>query len=393
MPHGNQFRHQNYPTRPVVTPVFQKLTVEDAQEANFSRLHTEFQVREVLLVHGTFMGNDPLAIAEILRAMAGSVTALQQPLSNLAERLSEHTKPFVNSVARDIGNYTPAYRDSFQQLVGDDPQVRLLSPTWSSQNHHLARADLAVRLLCHLDDLQLMPDERILLWGHSHAGNGFAILSNLLANNRSAVNAFFEAAGAQQGEYWQRARDILHNGPAPHPLAQSVLIAAFGTPVRYGWDSSGYRSLIHVLHHRNYSETEPTRAQPMFPAHSLADTISAKYGDWVQAFAIAGTDVVPPTSSEVNKRLESLLTAGLEPPVHELDTRFLVPERLRNTCARWKTGTRCHADGLNLLVEYAPCGRKTPLAFPIEEAICGHGVATTVDWLPTHLSLVMNALQ
>ena len=130
----------------------------------------------------------------------------------------------------------------------------------------------------------------------------------------------------------------------------------------------------------------------MFPPHSLSDTLSAKYGDWVQAFAIAGTDVAPPTSAKANSRLGELLESGLEPPVHGLDTRFIVPRRVRDACARWKSGTRCHADGRNLLVEYDPNQERRYLARPLEESILGHGIATTIDWLPAHLTLVMNAL-
>ena len=120
--------------------------------------------------------------------------------------------------------------------------------------------------------------------------------------------------------------------------------------------------------------------------------VGAKYGDWVQAFAIAGTDVSSLSSSKTIEALAEVLEAGLEEPEHGLDTRFIRPKRIQNACARWKTGTRCHADGLNLLVKYEPGGRTTGLAVPIEESIFGHGVATTVDWLPAHLALVLKHL-
>ncbi|HAP08086.1 MAG TPA: hypothetical protein DCR20_09675, partial [Planctomycetaceae bacterium] len=66
--------------------------------------------------------------------------------------------------------------------------------------------------------------------------------------------------------------------------------------------------------------------------------------------------------------------------------------RLRRLCSHWKYGTRCHTDGINLLVDYGPSGKYTFPAIPIEVAVLGHGVATSVHWLPAHLQLVLNAL-
>ncbi len=392
MPQFNCFQHQNYPTQPAIAPVFRVLNVADANAVDFTQLHSTFSVREVLVVHGTFMGDDPFGICDMLSATARSVTPLQKPLEYICAKVKERTTPFTQKVTRDVGNYTPEFGAQFQKLVGDDPPVRLLQPTWTGQNHHFARADLAVRLLCRLNELQPAESERILLWGHSHAGNAFALLSNLLANDRETVRAFFETVGPKLPLHWEQAKSVLQAAPSPHPWAQSILIAAFGTPVRYGWDLSGYRQLIHVLHHRNYATEQASLTRPMFPPHNLPDIITARYGDWVQSFAIAGTDVSAPTSLDTNKKLAALLEAGLEPPVHGLDTKLIVPKSVGDMCARWKTGTRCHADGQNLLVEYEPCGR-TSMAIPIEEALLGHGVATTINWLPSHLALVMEALK
>ncbi|MEZ6127498.1 MAG: hypothetical protein R3C59_02290 [Planctomycetaceae bacterium] len=388
MPSKNQFRHQPYPTIPVQPPMFCRLQVADGEGTDFSWMHTALKVHKVVLVHGTFMGDDPFAISDTLTNVAAGVPPVRSMLNSLAATLRSGTKPVTDRVIGDVGNYTPEFRDRFQQLVGDDPNVELLNPTWSGQNRSLARADLAVRLFCRLADLRPQPDQRVLFWGHSHAGNGFAILSNLLANERSSVTRFFQAARLTD-EHWRRAEQILKDAPGPHPWAQSVLMAAFGTPVRYGWDTTGYRSLLHILHHVSDGEQPAITTRPLFPPHSAADLVTAKFGDWVQAFGIAGTDTASKADAEVVRLLES----GLAPPEDQPDTRFLMPERVRNLCARWKTGTRCHSDGQNLLVSYEPCGRKTALGLPIEQSIFGHGVATTLDWLPTHLALVMAHLK
>lgn len=390
MPKNNRFQHQQYPPVPAISPTFYHLQQHSADDFDFSRLHTELGVSNVIVVHGTFLGDDPFAIAEILRSIGGSSKLLGKPLNALADQMQKRLKPFTDRLAADVGNYTNAFVEQFQSLVGDDPHVERLHPTWTGQNHHLARADLAVRLLCRVADASPADNEVVLLWGHSHAGNGFALLSNLLANDRTTVNQFFEAAGNPHDSHWFRARDILASAPGPHPLAKSVCFAAFGTPVRYGWDPNGYRSLVHILHQRNADNSKRTVAEPVFPFQSLPDLLTARHGDWVQTFAVAGTDVAPPTSKEQNERLKQLLERSLEKPDFPGPELLRPPERIANALAWWKTGTRCHADGHNLLVDYEPSGRKTSLG-PIENSLFGHGVATTVDWLPSHLALVIEA--
>jgi len=392
MPVENRFQHQDYPTEPVTTPVLRMLDVNEAVEVDFSKLHTALKLGRIVLVHGTFMGDDPLGIADTLKSVAESAPLLAGQLNRLAKASLEKTRPFTASLTGDIGNYSETYCTRFQELVGDDPQVELLSPTWSGQNHHLARADLAVRLLHQLLIRPLLPDQHVLLWGHSHAGNAFALLTNLLANHKASLAEFFDAAAQDGVRHWDEVRAHLESSASPHPLANRVLIAGFETPVRYGWDTAGFAKLVHVIFHRPYDAENPTKTKPLFPLHSFEDVVSAEWGDWVQAFAIAGTDMSSMPTRAINQSLSAMLEANLPEPQHGLDTRFILPKQIRDACARWKTGTRCHSDGLNLLVDYKPSGDVLTLGRPLEESLFGHGVSTTVRWLPTHLKLVMDAL-
>ncbi len=216
MPKQNRFRHQTYPTSPEIQPTAHRLTTKAAHGADFSELHTRFGVSRVVLVHGTFMGDDPFAISETLDAIGEGSPLLSKPLKALAAKLKNQIKPITDEINGDVGNYDANYCRQFQQLVGDDPIVNLMQPTWSGQNHHFARADLAVRLLCMIADFDLTEDESVLLWGHSHAGNGFAILTNLLANERASVAAFFEAAD-QKSPHWARAQALLESAATPPP--------------------------------------------------------------------------------------------------------------------------------------------------------------------------------
>ncbi len=388
----NQFQHQVYPTTPKSPPVLKTLKCINPSGGAFANLHTTLGVGRVVVVHGTFMGDDPFGICEILKSLGQGVPMIAGQLDILARSIQENTRSMTTSVTQDVGNYTREFCDKFQQLVGDDPQVELLEPTWSSQNHHFARADLAIRLFHQLLSRPLMPDQRVLFWGHSHAGNAFALLTNLLANDRPSIARFFEAVGDQPDGHWKVVRQALLNAPSPHPLAARVVIATFGTPVRYGWDISGCAKLVHTSFHRPGNPGTPFATKPLFPPHAMNDVLGAVWGDWVQAFAIAGTDVSSPATMAVNEKLTALLEANLPDPQHQFDTLFIPSKRLRDTCARWKLGTRCHADGVNILVNYQPSGDTTPLGQAIETSLLGHGVATTIKWLPAHLEAVIEVL-
>jgi hypothetical protein len=361
----------------------------------FSSLHVRHRISRVVLVHGTFMGDDPFGLSATLHALADSLPVGVSIVRQISEQLRERTQPAITRLVRDLGNYTPEFRDLFQQMVGDDPQVEFPGSAWSGENHHYARADLAVALLEQLLARPLPEDQRILLWGHSHAGNAFAILSNLLANDRAAVDAFFAAGGLRTEVRWRSVHEQLRRAAVPHPLARQVIMATFGTPVRYGWDTAGYAALIHVNFHRVFNLSAPAQAKPVYPFCPPSEIFSGEWGDWVQTFAIAGTDTSSLPAISANRQLGQLLESGLsltDPSRLPLTLRLIPPGGIRELCARWQHGTRCHSDGLNLLVDYAPSGERILGNRPLESAVMGHGVATSIRWLPAHLQQVGLAL-
>ncbi len=408
MPRNNQFRHQSYPTEPAVKPVVLDLSPDVDEDIDFSRLHSEFGVSHVELVHGTFTGSDPFGIHAWMRsAVAEASPAVQLALTPAIAKLEERTKKLTDTVRGDVANYDEKYRAEFQELAGDELVVSRLEPAWSSQNTHLARAALAVRLLCRFADLQEqgldLRHERIMLWGHSHGGNGFALLTNLLANDRASVDAFFDSAGDALGEDGERAKEILAATDGPHPLAQSLIIVTFGTPVRYGWDSDGYCQLLHVLHHRPADEDRPAATVPAMgngrggeevapdevgPLYqNILDALFARHGDWLQMFAVAGTDLRPTVYREENLALGKYLERSLPQPTPEA-----FRDRLPIVRRRWQSATRMHAEGQNLLVQFEPIGR-TRFGSAIHRSVFGHAVYTSRNWLPRQLKLVLEHLQ
>ena len=85
-------------------------------------------VRAIYLVHGTFVGDDPVGLIHIVARLApGS-----------ARRLRQLNKDFVDKLVKDNGNYPAQYATEFQRSTG----VPVERVAWSSENHHLARATL-----------------------------------------------------------------------------------------------------------------------------------------------------------------------------------------------------------------------------------------------------------
>lgn len=406
MPKNNAFEHQAYPTAPAVDPVVLAVEPESADVVDFSRLHSEFGISHIELVHGTFAGTDPFGIHALMRSLiADASPTIQLALTPLIAKLEEQTKKFTETVTADIANFNEKFLATFQELAGEELVVSRPEPAWSSENTHQARAALAVRLLCRLDDLQnqgLDPQfDRVMFWGHSHAGNGMALLTNLLANDSASVAAFFEAVGDSLGEDGRRAREILTSHDGPHPMSRALIVVTFGTPIRYGWDVDGCRQLLHITHHRPVDENQPALTVPAIHSpngddpgfgavvgslqQTVFNALLARHGDWVQTFAIAGTDLQPTVNRNGNQSLGRYLERNL-PNV----TPESIKDRLPVVRKRWNAATRLHADGLNLLIEYPPT--KLTRFGNAHQSVFGHGVYTRTEWLPRHVSLLMEHL-
>jgi hypothetical protein len=278
---------------------------------------------------------------------------------------------------------------------------------WSSENCHIGRANAAVRLIDELHSLQLPPGKRVLLWGHSHAGNVFALMTNLLGGDREKIEAFFDAAEPFYRwplfhkidlPVWTRVRERLLEGatrgvrpaaaartadtavapegravaPEGDAVAPGVDIVTFGTPLRYGWDAAGCGRLLHVVYHHPAASCPEYRAP--FPP-KLPDVLAAVDGDYVQQFGIAGTNIMPSSltwrSCWADWRLNRLLQPGL---------------RARDLLGRLRHGCRVPDAGTTLLVDYGP------LPGHIAQHLAGHAVYTRLDWLAYHAALTVRWL-
>ena len=329
------------------------------------------RVGAIYLVHSSFAALDSLSI---LAALARHYRPGRSSIRRLAAQM-------VNSEIHDAGNYTPQFAGIFETAIEEREcpvPVRLVS--WSSENHHLGRADAAVRLIDELAALELPAGQRVLLWGHGHAGNVFAIMSQLLSGDIAAVEQFFDAAavyyrwpltGLVDIPVWHRVRRLLTRDR--QRLGQRPLDwVTFGTPVRYGWKLRNGDNLLHFIHHRPTGDSPAHLAA--FPLR-LEEVVHATCGDYLQQVAIAGTDTAPSPlvwrSWLADRRLGRLFAPNYE--AHDLADRL-------------QAGTRVPDCGTTLLVDYGDAQGV------LAEHLAGHAVYTRPEWLLFHAERVAQQL-
>jgi hypothetical protein len=322
-------------------------------------------VAAIYLSHGTFAGDDAFGLL-------GELGRLFPTASDAVRRV---IKDLIDAAAADVGNYTGRYALEFEEAINHElpgPRIPVRRFNWSSENNHIGRADGAVRLIDELVNLQLPPGERLLLWGHSHAGNVFALVSNLLGADPDARKEFFEAArvyyrwplvGCVDIPIWRRVRELLLSGDAP--LRETPLdIVTFGTPIRYGWKEGGFARLMHFINHRPV-EGKPPYLAPFPPV--LERVLNALDGDYVQQFGIAGTNFIPSIFCWRSWWADRSLNRLLQPTQQTYDPR-----------ERFRTGCRVPDTGETLLVDYGLPGGT------LAQHFAGHAVYTKTEWLLFH---------
>ena len=295
-------------------------------------------VRQVVFVHGTFVGHDP---ALILSALEGPLSALGPGLLPALRRLSKLPS---DRVLGDLGNYTPEYVSLFEAALGGGiPASRFL---WSSANHHIARLRAAADLLRQLASAKL-GRTRALLLGHSHGGQVLALLTQLVYPALTAPKLW--EALREIGEPLEELREMART------VARAQLdVVTFGMPPRYGFVTGSRCRVLHVVNHRG--------EEPL--AGSLGGVLYTEGGDYVQQWGIAGSDLLLATAKEreLAARLDALLGVGSD-----------VKAWLKHVGHR----ARVSQHGFSYLVDYGDRGEgMIPNCLG---TLFGHGVYTTYD--------------
>ncbi|NOG82787.1 MAG: hypothetical protein HND49_03050 [Planctomycetes bacterium] len=211
-------------------------------------------VSHIYFVHGTWAGNSPFGM---IARLPGIPLAVKHELERIV-------KEQVDETLGDLGNYTKSYVNMFKESIGSD--ISCPPPfQWGSGNYHSARVRGAIRLIKKLakDINNPSGNERILLMGHSHAGQLFALLTTFLGDEEmsrletsegiSTVEELVNVVGLDKEVY----KDIAQLKEDIKKIDRVYLdIVTFGTPPRYKWGKTkikgvetNYR-LLHVINHR-----------------------------------------------------------------------------------------------------------------------------------------------
>lgn len=376
MPRNNNFRHQTYspdlPTSEFTTlrpdPPPNDESIVQHRLGQVGKQLEDARVTTIYLLHGSFAGTDSL----------GVIREIGRISPRLGRSLGKNRKSLADKLAGDAGNFTAEYAEQLSVLINHSTseKISVRRFDWSSENHHLGRADGAIRLLLELFSRGDDSGKRTLLVGHSHAGNVFALLTNLICATPEIRNRFFESARwfyqipvlkRIDTPIWNRARSLLKDA-SPHALCLDMV--TMGTPIRYGWDSGGYKRLLHFVHHRPV-EGHPTH-RVSFPP-SIDELIHASSGDFIQQIGIAGTNFMPYLLTLRNwfaeRRLAKLLQSSI---------------KNRDLIKRLRFGQRLHDEGYTLLVEYPDLEH-----VPYRSAF-GHAVYTRNEWMLFHFEEIAN---
>lgn len=311
-------------------------------------------VEAIVLVHGTFVGDDTWGVHH-------GLDRFLPRFSNWSRRSS---KRLADWFMQDITNYPPDYVETLRAAINepDQPPIAVQSFIWSGMNNHIGRLVGAIELIDSLRQAQVARGKRILVWGHSHAGNVMALLTNLLGADRAELQRLRDTASVyyrNANPRWSRVLDGLMQNE--RPLADvSLDLVTFGTPIRYGWDSDGYGQLLHFVNHHPFDKRRPYRTRP---PRNLTDLLTGHDGDYVQQLGIAGSNLVLPfvlRNFVADRRLSKMLAQE-----HRC---FQVWRKVRQ-------GMRVADEGKTLLVAYP----REPSRWI--DHFMGHGPYTLKKWM------------
>jgi hypothetical protein len=315
-------------------------------------------VAAIVFVHGTFTGSDPLSAYRFVeRLLPSSVGA------HVVRALKKKTRAYVERVLGDLGNFSGPYVRLFEEaLRPPGARIPCTEFVWSSENHHVGRLEAAlglVRVLAAHAELDGRPSRRILVVGHSHAGQVFALTTQLLARS-IATEAILDVARARGLDIGALEVDLATLAGQHQPLWRSAGVkldfVTLGAPNRYAWASLPNVRALHVI--------------------AVPPDGSSEDGDWIRRLGVEGSDFPPLRGEErrINAVLGDLLGDG-----------GFAPARVASAL---KTGSSLPTHGDVAFVEYGGPLSSGPLSRgPLSRGL-SHGLDTRLDAMLFHARLV-----
>lgn len=316
----------------------------------------EAKVGLIYFVHGTFAGEDPL----------GLVKLFEQRYPYFGWLCKVSNKEIINTAMGDCGNYTSEYVKLFKMAI--DTEICCDEFIWNSENNHLGRLKGSIDLVEKIaNDIGRIPlwGERVLLVGHSHAGQLFALMTNFL-EQAPEVDRLLTIARDGNIDILRFKKDL------EKTRTVQLDYVTCGTPLRYkwgdGWKDGKYK-LLNIINHRGDG----------FLAGGDISTIKfywnfprTKDGDYVQQLAITGLDF--DLNDPLNERLDGILGkgGGIMQVWKDIEVRM-----------------RVSPYGKTILVDY----KDNSMYFPnCGKTLFGHGVYTRFEKMLFNTKLIVDEM-
>jgi len=324
-------------------PIWENQTLAWKQRMQFCGTNMKKSgVQKIIFLSGTFVGSDPFELTRWIQTVA--------PIRGkmLAQVLEVSMKKGINSFVQDKGNFDPKYITLFSQSIGNSLGVKEF--VWSSANHHFARIMGAIELL----ELLTPCEGKVLLIGHSHAGQLFALLTQMLSSSATLMN-FIKILN----EVKINSSELIHKIKKLKTLP--IDFVTLGTPVRYQWAKNKSIRIMHVINHRG---EEPIGGR-------FSGLATTRDGDYIQQLGIAGSDVISPLKlhRQLNVKLNEFLGAGVDLSIFKQSI---------------KNRRRLHDLGINYLINYQD-GGKIPNYW---KTFFGHAIYTRYQTMLFHTELI-----
>jgi hypothetical protein len=314
----------------------------------FSKTLKTANVKKVIFVHGTFVGDDPFGAFEFLNLLTPWIDP------GLLSKMKTVVKRQAGKIVKDTGNFISEYVELVQDGLGQDIQCSLFD--WSSANHHSARLAGTCRLVksvSEVDGASFAP--RVLLLAHSHGGQLFALMSHLLSPSVLGSGLWNSIAKMGiDGAAVKRELSIISR--------LYLDFVTFGTPPLYKWNLSSRHRLLNFINHRGNSHL----------GGDVAGIWRTRDGDYVQQLGILGSDIKAPSpqTESINRELDEILGPGR-------DRRLWL--------SNLKIKMRVIPFGRTVLVDYGDQSKFLP---NFAKTLLGHGVYTRLTALPFHLRMI-----
>ena len=313
------------------------------------RLHDQ-GVGVVFFIHGTFVGADPFDLSRLLeRGLPNIGRPLLKKVINRYNRRKD-------SLIGDKGIFSEDYVALFE--AGIEHKVACHRFTWSSGNHHYARLTATLGLIDQLSSLEQSNGSRFLLIGHSHGGQLFALMTQMMDDFSLAKEL---TALAIKGGFDTNVKDVLSQLKILKGL--SLDFVTLGTPKRYQWALSPKQRVLHMINHRGKD----------IQGGVYRGLLGTRDGDYVQQWGIEGSDSLSPVikHAQINHALNDYLGVGFG--INHWSSQIRMKQRL-------------HPVGHNLLVDYKDKSR----GINFVTTMFGHGIYTRYQTMLFNIKEIIN---